>query len=77
MSHAEILVELPKLTQEERQDVLNHLWKLQEHDLLTGNGPSDAEKRLLDQELEDYERDKESGTPWREVIAELRARGQR
>jgi hypothetical protein len=34
--------------------------------------PSEAEKRVLDREWEEYQRDKDPGTPWREFIAELR-----
>jgi hypothetical protein len=74
MSHSEILAELPRLSPLQRQEIIVKLCELQEHDLLTGSGPSDAEKALLDQELAEYESEKDSGTPWSEVIAELRAR---
>jgi hypothetical protein len=36
---------------------------------------SEAEKKLLDRELDEYEREKDAGIAWREAIAQLRARG--
>jgi putative addiction module component (TIGR02574 family) len=76
MSHAEIIAELPKLSREERLDILNRLSATLEEDEQPKNGgPSEAEKKLLDQEWEEYQRDKDPGTPWREFIAELRSEG--
>jgi hypothetical protein len=77
MSHAEIVAELPNLSPEERQDIYDRLRALQARELGVPDRPSEAEKRLLDQEWEDYQRDKNTGTPWREVMAELRARSKR
>jgi hypothetical protein len=74
MSKAEILAELPKLAPEERRQIYDRLCELQEQDLLQGAGPSEAEKKLLDAALAEYEKDANPGRPWREVLADLRAR---
>ena len=44
MSKAEILQELPKLKPDERQEVLERLWDLEDQDLVNGLGPSPEEK---------------------------------
>ena len=49
MSSAEILAELPKLKAEERKQVFQRLCELQEADLLHGVGPTEEEKKLLDE----------------------------
>ena len=74
MSKEEILAELPKLQAEERRQIYQRLCELQEQDLLNGAGPSEAEKKLLDAALAEYEKDHDRGKPWREVLADLRAR---
>jgi hypothetical protein len=73
MSNAEILAELPKLKAEERRQIYQRLCELQEQDLLNGAGPSDEEKKLLDEALAEYEKDHDRGRPWREVLGDLRA----
>ncbi|PYJ00617.1 MAG: hypothetical protein DME25_20265 [Verrucomicrobia bacterium] len=50
MSKAEILQELPKLKPDERQEVLERLWDLEDQDLVNGLGPSPEEKAILDRE---------------------------
>ena len=67
MSNADILNELPKLRPDDRQQVLDKLWELEEHDLLQGIGPTPEEKCLLDRELEDYQRNPDTGANWEEV----------
>lgn len=74
MSKAQILAELPKLKAEERRQIYQRLCELQEQDLLNGAGPSEEEKKLLDAALAEYEKDHDRGRPWREVLADLRAR---
>ncbi|MCX6907256.1 MAG: hypothetical protein NTY01_04345 [Verrucomicrobia bacterium] len=72
MSKAEILQELPKLKREERQEVLDQLWQIEEQDLLQGGGePTAEEKALLDQALEEYQRNPNAGRPWREAMDSL------
>ncbi len=46
MSKAEILGELPKLSREERREILDRLWALEED-----SGPSEGERRLLEEAL--------------------------
>ena len=71
MSHAEILAELPKLKVEERQELLERLCELQDQDLLKGHGPTENEKKLLDAESEQFERDGDLGQPWQDVLREI------
>ena len=77
MSNAEILAELPKLKAEERAQVYQRLCELQEQDLLHGIGPTEEEKKLLDQALAEFKRDGNPGTPWREVLQRIRSSGAR
>ena len=74
MSKAEILSELPKLKPEERREVLESLWDLEERDLLNGIGPSADEKALLNREHDDFEKNPDVGAPWSETKARLRSR---
>ena len=74
MSTAKILAELPRLKVEERRRIYQRLCELQEQDLLNGAGPSEEEKPLLDAALGEYEKDRDRGRPWREVLGELRGR---
>jgi hypothetical protein len=71
MSHAEILAELPKLGYEERQELLMRLCELQDQDLIHGRGPIESDKKLLDAELEQFERDGDLGEPWEQVERRL------
>ena len=73
MSKTEILAELPNLKAEERTQVFERLCELQEQDLLHGLGPTEEEKKLLDQALLEFEHDRNPGRPWREVLRELRS----
>jgi len=73
MSKAEILAELPKLKAEERTQVLERLCELQEDDLLRGVGPTEEEKKLLDEALAEFERDVDPGIPWREALRRIRS----
>jgi hypothetical protein len=73
MSHIEILAELPKLKAEERTQVFERLCQLQEDDLLHGHGPTEVEKKILNEALAEFERDGNMGTPWPEVIQQVRS----
>jgi hypothetical protein len=75
MSKAEILAELPKLKAEERTEVFELLCELRDQDLISSSGPSVEEMRLLDEALAEYQRDKNPGRPWREVLREIRSSG--
>ena len=72
MSKAEILAQLPKLKAQERTQVFKRLCELQENDLLRGVGPSEREKKLLDEALAEFERDRDLGTPWRKALRRAR-----
>jgi len=67
MSTSEILAELPSLSAEERAEVMNRLWHLEEV-----AGPTENEKTLLNEAQASYEADPSTGDPWREVDARLR-----
>lgn len=69
MSKAEILSELPRLSLQDRAEILEHLWRLEET-----AGPSDAEKSALDEAQVAYDANPTAGTPWAEVEARLRQR---
>jgi hypothetical protein len=69
MSKAEILGELPKLSREERREILDRLWALEEE-----SGPSEGERRLLEEAQAAYDADRNAGAPWSEVQARLRQR---
>jgi putative addiction module component (TIGR02574 family) len=73
MSKADILAELPKLTAEDRDDILAQLWSLEEQEALR-RGPSAQEQALLDAELADYAANPNAGSPWADVQARLRQR---
>lgn len=64
MGKAEILAELPKLSPQERSEILDCLWRLEEEDR---TGPTENEKKILDQALADYEANPAAGAPWEEV----------
>lgn len=69
MSKAEILAELPKLSAQDRSDILSRLWQLEE-----ASPPSEHEQQLLREEQAAYEKNPDAGAPWSEVEARLRRR---
>ena len=71
MSKTEILDELPRLQPEERRQVFDRLWELEERDLLAGVELTAWEKTLLDRELADFRNDPDAGSTWEEVEARL------
>ena len=54
MSKAEILAELSNLTAEDREEILDRLWRMEEEEAIR-HGPTISERTLLDRELGDYE----------------------
>lgn len=75
MSKAEILEQLPKLSSVELGEIRERIWQLEEEELLSGRAkPSEKEKALLDEELEDYARDPNAGSSWVEVESRLKAK---
>jgi hypothetical protein len=71
MSKVEILDQLPNLGREERREILERLWELEESDLLEGGNPTAEERTLLDRELEEYRQNPEAGSTWSEVESRL------
>jgi putative addiction module component (TIGR02574 family) len=69
MSKAEILAKLPELTAEERGEILEQLWRLEE-----AANVSEHEKSLLKEAQADYDANPSAGAPWSEVEARLRRR---
>lgn len=75
MSKAEILAELPRLTQSERQEIRLKLTQIDSEEWLDAKEPlTDSEKALLDARLAAYEKDPDAGSSWEEVEARIRAR---
>ena len=69
MSKTEILAELPKLSAQDRGEILAHLWRLEEN-----AGPTEREKALLNEAQAAYDANPDAGRPWSEVEARLRKR---
>lgn len=71
MSKAEILAELPRLGIDDRREIFDRLCEIEE--LAAINGPATPEeKALLDRELEEYRRDPQAGSPWKDVEKRIR-----
>ena len=68
MSKSEILAELPRLSPEERAEIIDRLWHLEE-----AAGPTEREKTLLNEAQASYDAHPADGAPWRDVAARLRA----
>lgn len=69
MSKAEILAVLPMLSPQERSEILDRLWQLEE-----AAGVTPREKAVLDAAQADYEANPQAGSPWNVVEARLRRR---
>lgn len=69
MSKAEILAALPRLSPEDRSEILEQLWRMEEV-----AGPTAYEKAILDEAQAAYEANPEAGSPWADVQARLRKR---
>lgn len=69
MSMTEILAELPKLSVQDRREILSELWNLEELE-----GPSPCEQSLLDEIQSAYDANPYAGAPWTEVEVRLRRR---
>jgi len=69
MSKAEILAELPKLSAQDRGEILDQLWRLEE-----SAGPTEREKALLNEVQASYDANPNPGAPWSEVETRLRKR---
>jgi hypothetical protein len=74
MSKAEILAELPKLKPEELAEVQARLDELAGERWLDNGELADTDKSALDAALADYVKTPDSGSPWTEVEARIRAK---
>lgn len=73
MSKAEILAELPKLNAVELREIQDRIFQLEEEELVNGRAqPSEEEKALLDREYEDYSRNPQAGSDWKDVQTRLK-----
>ncbi|MGA2540470.1 MAG: hypothetical protein ABSG78_02780 [Verrucomicrobiota bacterium] len=72
MSKVEILAELPRLSAGDRAQLFARLAELHEADLITGDEPTPAERKILDEALAAFERDGNPGEPWRDVLLQVR-----
>ena len=69
MSKTEILAELPKLSAQDRGEILEQLWRLEE-----AAGPTEREKALLNEAQAAYDANPNAGAPWSDVEVRLRRR---
>jgi hypothetical protein len=69
MSTTEILAELPRLSAEERAEIMDRLWHLEET-----SGPTDREKAVLNEAQASYDAHPSDGAPWPDVEKRLRGR---
>src|SRR5688572_26076468 len=75
MTKAEILAELPKLTNSERHEIRLRLAELDSDDWLDAEDPLTVhEKALLETRLAAYAKDPHAGSTWGEVEGRIRAR---
>ena len=77
MSKAEILEQLPKLTPEERAEIIAAARKLDEAEWLDDGELTDEEKRLIMERLDACEKNPGGSIPWEQVKAELQQRFRR
>jgi putative addiction module component (TIGR02574 family) len=76
MSKTEILVELPRLTPEDRREIWIRLNELDGpiNDDWTGCDLSSEEKALIEARLDECEANPQAFIPWKEAEARLKAR---
>ena len=65
MSLTEILAEIPKLSFAERQELVRRAIEVEDHDLTS------EEKAILNERLEDFRRNPNSGTPAEQLKGEV------
>ena len=74
MSKYEILAELPKLTREERREVVSKVHEIDGDDWLDEGELSDGEKTVLELRVAEHERNPGAAIPWSEFEAHLNRR---
>ena len=73
MTKVEILNELPKLTQGERQEIRQLLAELDGETWLDDGELTEEERRLIDSRLDDCDRNPDAFIPWDEAKARINA----
>ena len=71
MSKTEILQELPRLTREERDEIVAKAHELDGEEWIDP-AVTEAETRILDAELEEFARSPGAGSTWAEVESRIR-----
>ena len=72
MSKAEILAELPKLTESDREEIRHRLAELDRDGWLDEDDPLSAEeKALIEARISAHEKDPKSAIPWEEFQKRL------
>jgi putative addiction module component (TIGR02574 family) len=74
MSLAEILDEIPRLTPEQRRQVVEMVLELEGDWLDSDDALSPEEKHLLESRLSAHDQNPASAVPWEEAKARLQAR---
>jgi len=74
MSTREIIAELPKLTPDERRQILSKLLALDDTEWLDGGELSNEEKAILEARLDEFDKNPRAGSSWAEVQARIRAK---
>lgn len=74
MSKAEIWAELPKLSREERRQLVQKIHEIDGDDWLDEGQLSDEEKALLEARVAEHERSPASAIPWNEFEGRLNHR---
>jgi putative addiction module component (TIGR02574 family) len=74
MGKTDILTELPRLSPDERREILDKIWELDGGDWLDRGELTDAERVLIEQRLAEHEANPNAAVPWDEVEARLRQR---
>jgi len=69
MSTTEILAELPLLSAQERAEIMERLWRLEE-----AAGPTEFEKTVLNEAQAEYNTSPSANASWEEVEKRLRSR---
>jgi len=74
MSKTDIMIELPKLTPDERREILDKIWELDGADWLDSGELTNVDRVLIEQRLAEHEGNPDAAVPWDEVEARLRQR---
>ncbi len=74
MIKSEILLELPRLSSVDREEILDRLWDLEESEAVHADAPTPEERAQLDVALAAFARDPNAGRPWRDALSAMAQR---